>query len=669
MEEYKTKWGMWNLEELPKMDRTTFCGDYTHCDVPRDQFPKESWQADSKFLTKFLKEADKLVDRARNAILAEYGKSPEETEMFDLTYRDDLGRRQLKGPPHNGGWTTKRSMRGLSRRLLHAIMTRDTFTFIMGGHSAAAGHGNHFKQSYMMQAHKVLEPVFSYLGVELISRNLAQGGLGTIHSALGAADIYGDEIDFIIWDSGMTEGRDGKAVDMFGRQALLGNRAPVIWNLNQDLLELYHEHCDADVGSLGTGELGIPVTLDEKHADTLPYAIQYYTCDSEYGDMCREHKYMANCWVERDDVSPPKKQKDKPDGQASWHPGFRWHQLVGRILAYTILNGLKEAIGTWKDSMELPDDAWHVSSYYHNIRSKVLNLNETRGSCNQYNKILSDRVCKVQLRGRTEFTPRANPETTGIRSILKTGDYVPSIGAEPLYEGPDVRNPMFDIPEGHVDVLAILNNGRNFPQDDQRSRKLEISDKIVPGKGYQLDHPVGYCDGSYNAICGRSPDSDCLLYGHHDGRGGLRFHEYSGWIVMNVPKVKEGLVMIKMETWHFADEVPVAKGWKTVNNERHLRMHTTEETAISHSRELKREPLPFCDEFHFDFAIDGNITSWNLEQFMEARQEIQRVVEVYTLLDDVSYIEEGEEKDIEVAIRMHGCGNDKVFSLTHVYWA
>jgi hypothetical protein len=72
-------------------------------------------------------------------------------------------------------------------------MTRDTFTFVLGGHSAAAGHGNHFKQSYTMQFHKVMEPVFSYLGVRLISRNLAQGGLGTIQSALGSADIYGDE--------------------------------------------------------------------------------------------------------------------------------------------------------------------------------------------------------------------------------------------------------------------------------------------------------------------------------------------------------------------------------------------------------------------------------------------------------------------------------------------
>jgi hypothetical protein len=86
---------------------------------------------------------------------------------------------------------------------------------------------------------------------------------------------------------------------------------------------------------------------------------------------------------------------------------------------------------------------------------------------------------------------------------------------------------------------------------------------------------------------------------------------------MSVPNVKEGLIMIKMETWHFADEVLVAEGWKTVNNERNL---GTTATAIDKPRGLKREQIPFCDDFHFDFAIDGNITSGNLEKFMEAKK-------------------------------------------------
>jgi hypothetical protein len=259
---------------------------------------------------------------------------------------------------------------------------------------------------------------------------------------------------------------------------------------------------------------------------------------------------------------------------------------------------------------------------------------------------------------------------TSIRSILKTDGYAPTVPGEMLYEGPDVRNPMFDIPNGQLDVLAVLNNGRKFPNENGRrhvavgvdgtpSDRQLASDTIVPGKGYVLAHPLGYCDGSYNAICGRSTDSDCLLYGHHDGRGGIRFNEYSGWIVMNVPKVQHGIIMIKMETWHFPEEVEITEGWTTVNNERHVR----------HGRHLKREPLEFCDDFHFDFSVDGNMTTYDLDQFKEANKNVQRVVEVFTMLDDPNYVKKGEEKDVELAIRMRGCGRDKVFSLTHVYWA
>ena len=80
---------------------------------------------------------------------------------------------QKRGDRGNGGWTTRRSHDGLVRRILHAIMTQDTFTVVskyahkaerlphlkelysaltlfslflspnrlVGGHSAAAGQG------------------------------------------------------------------------------------------------------------------------------------------------------------------------------------------------------------------------------------------------------------------------------------------------------------------------------------------------------------------------------------------------------------------------------------------------------------------------------------------------------------------------------------------------
>ena len=64
----------------------------------------------------------------------------------------EKGESPSKESDGNGGWTTESSYEGLVRRLLHAMMTNDDFVVVIGGHSAAAGHGNYFHQSY---AHRV----------------------------------------------------------------------------------------------------------------------------------------------------------------------------------------------------------------------------------------------------------------------------------------------------------------------------------------------------------------------------------------------------------------------------------------------------------------------------------------------------------------------------------
>jgi hypothetical protein len=47
------------------------------------------------------------------------------------------------------------------------------------------------------------------------------------------------------------------------------------------------------------------------------------------------------------------------------------------------------------------------------------------------------------------------------------------------------------------------------------NRSLETS--ITPGKGWEVwGEPAGYCDGTYNAVCGIQNDNECALYGHHD---------------------------------------------------------------------------------------------------------------------------------------------------------
>ena len=164
-----------------------------HRDVKGSDFPDGAWQKDDEYMRQFLNEARKLVNRTMEGIYAEYGVGAPDGDLSKLTEEQWI-QRQMFAPltvindinddvewnsKGKGMWTTKSSLDGLARRCIHAIMTQDTFHLTLGGHSAAAGHGNGFNQSYIIQAGFVLEPVFAHLGVTMRSYNFAQGGLGT----------------------------------------------------------------------------------------------------------------------------------------------------------------------------------------------------------------------------------------------------------------------------------------------------------------------------------------------------------------------------------------------------------------------------------------------------------------------------------------------------------
>jgi hypothetical protein len=319
-------------------------------------------------------------------------------------------------------------------------------------------------------------------------------------------------------------------------------------------------------------------------------------------------------------------------------------------------------------------------------------------------------VC-VSPQGRTQYTPRAHPEERSISALVKPASdgYVPRNEKVALYDGPDVHIPDFDVPEGAIDVLAILENRRQLkgsvaesnshvkkvePDLTQSSRSLN---DIVPGKGWQVfDEPQGTCDGSYESVCGRSTDNDCILPGHHDGRGAVIGNEYAGWLVLQLKDLKEGILVVKLHTWHYDSENTRTAGWKAVNNEaensrRRLRVsepdgsaeassvqddwdrdwHSGYDESLEHGeRSLMRNystpELP--ETFMFDYAINGKITTLNKSEFLAQKKQVQRVVETLTLLDDKDF-SNGKAQDIEVAIRMRGCGRSCVFGVSHIYWA
>jgi hypothetical protein len=51
-----------------------------------------------------------------------------------------------------------------------------------------------------------------------------------------------------------------------------------------------------------------------------------------------------------------------------------------------------------KENYALPDDAWHVTSYYENIRTKLRNLDPSKGACiSGYNGQMPTRFCNTSI--------------------------------------------------------------------------------------------------------------------------------------------------------------------------------------------------------------------------------------------------------------------------------
>jgi hypothetical protein len=269
-----------------------------------------------------------------------------------------------------------------------------------------------------------------------------------------------------------------------------------------------------------------------------------------------------------------------------------------------------------------------------------------------------------------------------------------------LYEGPDAHNTCFDLPDDAIDVFNVVTNRRLEEHDDMlhpiprilkevpssdlgtgettsgtSNRNLE---DIVPGSGWEIwDEPQGICDGTYNNTCNRWTGNECVLYGHHDYRGAIIGNEYSGWLVMTLKDLKEGIIILKLHTWHTENESTRTKGWETVDNKRALRRLDSGSDATQSESELAENEeritmrsyatpdLP--DSFEFEYAIDGKITTLDKNKFLNQKKQLQRVVETLTMLDDPNFTDKA--KDVELAIRLKGSGRRIVFGVSHVYWA
>ncbi|KAL7579689.1 hypothetical protein ACA910_021835 [Epithemia clementina (nom. ined.)] len=710
--ELVTKWGKWEYIDSKASTRPghELYDPYSHRDVPRASFPSNAWQTDTDHLSKFLPEAMKLADRALEAILSEYGFGQDDLPGKTFEQRSSVFQPSFNGEGSDGagGIMPPKAFDGLKRRVLHAIMTEDRFTVAMAGHSAAAGHGNHFPQTYTLQIQRILEPVFARLGVKMSGRNFGMGGLGTLHNTIASGDIYGKDVDILLWDSGMTE-PEVEARGIMAIQGLVGiDRAPFLWfqRDKERILTTIHDLTGADVAVYGDPSILKKTVQTAEELEKLPWAVQYLDCPSVMKEYCGSIRYNGTCWLDRTafqwqgmDLSykPTTTQQPVPGGRAGWHPGNREHQIMARLFTFTILLALRDALKMWYEtpSYAISDDAWHMTSYYSSIQSKVV---EHKASwvawCN--GKKISEKFCLYGAKGRTENTPRNRPWATSLRAIMAGSEHPDIKMGENEYDPPDVYIRELDPPDGEVDVLAIVENGVEFTKNlarvmdsaqDMQGRDFSglhgTGSKHKPGiitggQGWQFEETeasagTDNCDGEHDSWCRRN--GPCLRYGHNDRRVGLFFDGFSGWLIFNLPKVEHGLIMIKIHSWAF---YPPSKtqGWCSENNAEPCQSRALSSAAVAEEpdttllenqrRILKPQVPSYCDDFVFEFAINGEITTWDKNQFTSNINQAQRVVELVTLLDDPEW--NTPKENVEVAFRIRGCGRQKPLDLTHIYW-
>lgn len=394
----------------------------------------------------------------------------------------------------------------------------------------------------------------------------------------------------------MTE-KDKQSLEMFNRQAMMnGERVPVIFTRMPVDLDL-DTNGTAWIGDVLSSNEFVPKTTSESQGATMPWAIQYLNCEEDVVNLCGgrgKDKYNAYCWVKRSDVTLETETgrypmaNRQPKSQASWHPGWRVHQFESRKVALVFLNAFKKAFKIWEDGIkdQFPLDVkyWHVGSIYKDIQKNfVENIKGVRkgnSHCEKYfEKHNLEKMCYTMMHGMSEFTPvNIGYENSIIKHARKGENGFPKqVGVMP-YVGPDLLPLKWKIPDGDVDVHAIAiasnyeapnfdhlfeeeieeDNDEDAEDAEDERRDLSAQDTsrfvsstgIVPGEGWasSVFKETGvqeYCDGSAMSECNRG--GWCATEGSNDRHGCLSGDGLSGWLVIDIPHVEEGIILAKSE--------------------------------------------------------------------------------------------------------------------------
>ncbi len=420
------------------------------------------------------KEVEKLLDE-------DYGK------FKDEVFNKDTIMNAFNSP-------SKLSADRLQRRILIKILeaqlltsNKVDFNWVVGGHSAAAAHGNLFNQSYAYILEETARPTFEALGITFYGKNYAMGGTKSApENALCMSAVYGPELDILSWDFGMTDGsRAADLYNIWSQRAGVHPTTPTIISFGSNSASML----DSDLEKAGMSAFRA-VFVEEKRGDPLaakfpdsddpkvdvselPRGVKYYRCGgrTESGEPCGDNTIKFHT----KDVCPKNIK-----GQVSWHNGYKDHLLRGRVSGLFLIENVFEALskleaippassGNGNNTKEENDDAVSPSiskeylNYLYNLEgrdkksfmsSKVPRVPHFEGDLEDYHDafLRANNICRYSY--LPSYTRYSGIMTENPQEIKYLG------GGRTTYQDEGVRYEKQPAPkpEGRSEPLLVYNS-------------------------------------------------------------------------------------------------------------------------------------------------------------------------------------------------------------------
>ena len=251
-------------------------------------------------------------------------------------------------------YPSEKSLKRLRRRIKIKIIQSQimmkpskptTFVWAVGGHSAAAGHGNLFRNAYANIIEESLKLVFEPIGIRFLGKNYAMGGTKSgPEVAFCMESIFGRDVDILSWDYGMTDGRSPELYNLWVQRANTLHSRPILFSFGQRYADGIHGDLEQNAGGAGFemnfGDVRneFPNSDDpDTNVGNLTRGVKNYICNNghvEAGDPCGS---VTEKFATQDVCT-------RVGYQTSWHSGWKEHLLIGRISAAFIIENLLQAL-------------------------------------------------------------------------------------------------------------------------------------------------------------------------------------------------------------------------------------------------------------------------------------------------------------------------------------